>query len=215
MKALLDYRPRHKAGSACGHLLGVLLAPAGHRGGTARGARAAASRALIEATSNQVNQFGGYTRHDARRLPRLRGRHRARASALPPERLLLGGDHLGPNCWRAEPAAAAPWRAREQLIADYVAAGFRKIHLDCSMACADDPAPLADAVIAARAARLCQVAEAAWRTCGGEPPVYVIGTEVPTPGGAAEDARRAGGHQPGGGDRHARGASQRIGGARA
>jgi D-tagatose-1,6-bisphosphate aldolase subunit GatZ/KbaZ len=72
-------------------------------------------------------------------------------------------------------------------VADYVGAGFRKIHLDCSMSCADDPAALADPVIAARAARLCRASEQSWRASGGEPPVYVVGTEVPTPGGAAED----------------------------
>ena len=33
---------------------------------------------------------------------------------------------------------------------------------------------------------LCGHAEEAWRSCGGEPPVYVVGTEVPVPGGAQE-----------------------------
>ena len=74
----------------------------------------------------------------------------------------------------------------EVLIDDYVRAGFRKIHLDCSMRCADDPATLSDEMIARRAARLCAAAENAHARAGGEPPVYVIGTEVPTPGGAAE-----------------------------
>ena len=74
----------------------------------------------------------------------------------------------------------------EQLIADYVAAGFRKIHLDCSMSCAGDPAPLCDAEVAARAVRLCAVAERTWERVGGEAPVYVVGTEVPVPGGAQE-----------------------------
>ena len=73
------------------------------------------------------------------------------------------------------------------LIEDYVRAGFRKIHLDCSMSCADDPSPLSDATVAQRAARLCAVAERAHARTGGEPPVYVIGTEVPVPGGAAEE----------------------------
>ncbi len=73
------------------------------------------------------------------------------------------------------------------LIEDYVRAGFRKIHLDCSMSCADDPAPLSEETIAHRAARLCAVAERAHAGAGGEPPVYVIGTEVPVPGGAAEE----------------------------
>lgn len=47
----------------------------------------------------------------------------------------------------------------EVLIADYVTAGFSKIHLDASMSCADDPIPLDPHVVAERAARLCQVAE--------------------------------------------------------
>ena len=74
----------------------------------------------------------------------------------------------------------------EVMVADYVRAGFGKIHLDCSMSCADDPVPLAEATIAGRAARLCSAAEAA---CDGPATtrlVYVIGTEVPVPGGAAE-----------------------------
>jgi len=40
--------------------------------------------------------------------------------------------------------------------------------------------------VAVRAARLCAVAEMTWQRVGGEPPVYVVGTEVPVPGGAHE-----------------------------
>jgi D-tagatose-1,6-bisphosphate aldolase subunit GatZ/KbaZ len=100
--------------------------------------------------------------------------------------VLLGGDHLGPNCWQHLPAEQAMQKSA-QLIADYVAAGFRKLHLDCSMSCADDARPLTDATVAMRAAQLCAVAEQAWRRVGGEPPVYVVGTEVPVPGGAHEE----------------------------
>ncbi|HEY1492524.1 MAG TPA: D-tagatose-bisphosphate aldolase, class II, non-catalytic subunit [Steroidobacteraceae bacterium] len=183
MKALQELVARHKAGS----LVGIYSVCSAHPlviEAALRQAHADGQYALIEATSNQVNQFGGYSgmKPDAFRdyVHEIR-----RRTELPADRLLLGGDHLGPNCWRAEAAATALARA-EQLIADYVAAGFRKIHLDCSMACADDPPSLADEVIAARAARLCQVAEASWLRQGGEAPVYVIGTEVPTAGGATE-----------------------------
>ncbi len=143
--------------------------------------------ALIEATSNQVNQDGGYTGMtplDFRRFVESL----ARIEGLAPELLVLGGDHLGPNAWRKSPAAQAMAKA-EVMVAQYVAAGFRKIHLDCSMSCADDPVPLPEAEIAARAVRLCLAAEQAWRDAPdrGEPPVYVIGTEVPVPGGAHED----------------------------
>jgi len=73
------------------------------------------------------------------------------------------------------------------LIEDYVAAGFRKIHLDCSMSCADDAPILSDAEVAARAARLAAVAERAWRRSGCDAPIYIVGTEVPVPGGAKEE----------------------------
>jgi D-tagatose-1,6-bisphosphate aldolase subunit GatZ/KbaZ len=99
--------------------------------------------------------------------------------------VLLGGDHLGPNAWQALPAQEALQRSA-QMVAQYVRAGFRKIHLDCSMSCAGDPPALGDALVAQRAAGLCAQAEAAWRECGGEPPVYIVGTEVPVPGGARE-----------------------------
>ncbi len=140
---------------------------------------------LIEATSNQVNQFGGYTGMTPVDFKRYLAGIAADAS-LPLQQVLLGGDHLGPNCWRQESAELALERS-QQLVSDYVAAGFRKIHLDCSMSCAGDPDVLNDSVIAARAARLCAACERSWQQQGGEPPVYVIGTEVPTPGGAAEE----------------------------
>lgn len=72
------------------------------------------------------------------------------------------------------------------MIAEYVGAGFTKIHLDCSMSLSGDPRGLSDEVIAGRTATLCAVAEDAWHRQGGEPPVYVIGSEVPVPGGAQE-----------------------------
>jgi len=184
MKALLELLREHKAGSGAG-ICSVCSSHPIVVEAALREAGRAGQYALIESTSNQVNQFGGYSGMTPVDFRQYVAGIAARA-ALPMHRVLLGGDHLGPNCWRSEPSAVAMERS-EQLVADYVAAGFRKIHLDCSMSCADDPPILSDAVVAARAARLCQASEEAWRTTGGEPPVYVIGTEVPTPGGAAED----------------------------
>ena len=138
---------------------------------------------LIEATSNQVNQDGGYTGMvpaDFRSFVE----DIAAKTNFPVERLVLGGDHLGPNAWTALPAEEAMAKA-EVLVADYVRAGFGKIHLDCSMSCAGDPVPLPEQEIAERAARLARAAEDA--VAGEDAPVYVIGTEVPVPGGAAED----------------------------
>ncbi|TFW18041.1 D-tagatose-bisphosphate aldolase, class II, non-catalytic subunit [Duganella callida] len=142
---------------------------------------------LVEATSNQVDQFGGYT---GMTPPQFRDyvHELAREHGFALERLVLGGDHLGPNAWQALDAATA-MRHAEVLIAAYAAAGFHKIHLDCSMRCADDPQFLSDDVIAERSARLCVVAEAAAADAGLPPPVYVIGTEVPIPGGEANLAQ--------------------------
>ena len=136
---------------------------------------------LIEATSNQVDQFGGYTGMTPTEY-RDYVLALATAQAFPRERLILGGDHLGPNAWQKQPAAEAMANARV-LIAEYVAAGFHKIHLDCSMSCADDPLPLPDEIVATRSAELARIAERTAAEAGLPPPVYVIGTEVPVPGG--------------------------------
>lgn len=139
---------------------------------------------LIEATSNQVDQDGGYTGlrpADFRELVLAM----ADAASLPRERVILGGDHLGPNRWRALPPDQAMAHA-DELVRAYVAAGFTKIHLDCSFSCAGDSTPLTDEVVAQRSARLIAVAEKTAGPEGSRRLDYVIGTEVPVPGGAHE-----------------------------
>lgn len=141
---------------------------------------------LIEATCNQVDQFGGYTGMTPVAFAEF-VRVLSHEAGFPEERIILGGDHLGPNPWRGESAEVAMDKA-EDLVDAYVTAGFQKIHLDASMRCADDPSVLPDTTIAERAARLCHRAEQAFARRGkGLPPVYVIGTEVPLPGGAVDE----------------------------
>ena len=89
---------------------------------------------LIESTSNQVNQFGGYTGQKPADFARF-VRDLAQAEDFPFEEIVLGGDHLGPHVWRKEPAAQAMAKAC-QLVHDSVLAGYAKIHLDASMRCA-------------------------------------------------------------------------------
>lgn len=139
---------------------------------------------LIEATCNQVNQEGGYTGQTPAQF-RDYVHAIARDMSFATEKLILGGDHLGPNPWRALPAAIAMEKACA-MVAAYAEAGFSKIHLDASMACGGDPHTLSNEEIAERAARLCEVAESAVGNSAVKP-VYVIGTEVPTPGGAQEE----------------------------
>jgi D-tagatose-1,6-bisphosphate aldolase subunit GatZ/KbaZ len=184
MDYLLNLVRRHKAGEP----VGIHSVCSAHPLVIEAAMEAAAAHGLpvlIESTSNQVNQDGGYTgMTPAAFRDFVYGI--ADRTGLARDRVLLGGDHLGPNAWQDQPADAAMAKA-EVLIDQYVTAGFRKIHLDCSMSCAGDPVPLPDGVVADRAARLCAVAERAWHAVGGEAPVYVVGTEVPVPGGAHED----------------------------
>ncbi len=135
---------------------------------------------LIEATSNQVNQEGGYTDLTPAAFIAF-VRDIATSTGTDPDRILFGGDHLGPQAWRRLPAAEAMARAHV-LVADYAAAGFVKLHLDCSEGCAGEPAQLADNVTVPRAAALAQSAAAHARD-----PLFVVGTEVPPPGGARHD----------------------------
>jgi D-tagatose-1,6-bisphosphate aldolase subunit GatZ/KbaZ len=138
----------------------------------------------VESTSNQVNQFGGYTGQTPRQFVDAVSSV-ARSAGLPEGRVLLGADHLGPFPWRTEPADSAMDKACE-LVRASVLAGYRKIHLDASMACASDgDAPLSDQTVAERAAILCQTAERSSDELPENSPrvLYVIGTEVPAPGG--------------------------------
>jgi D-tagatose-1,6-bisphosphate aldolase subunit GatZ/KbaZ len=138
----------------------------------------------VESTSNQVNQLGGYTGLTAVQFATFIY-SLAQKVGLEKHRILLGGDHLGPSPWRHLHSQKAMDRACE-LVRDCVLAGYTKIHLDASMACADDPVgPLDECVVARRAALLCQTAESARVELGTDfgALLYVIGTEVPTPGG--------------------------------
>lgn len=139
---------------------------------------------LIEATCNQVNQDGGYTGmtpRDFRDFVEVI----AKDAGFPFERVILGGDHLGPNPWKKLPAVEAMDKAKVMIDA-FARAGFTKLHLDTSMGCAGEPVALSDTLTAERAAALASVAEAATRDAAVKP-VYIVGTEVPIPGGAMEE----------------------------
>lgn len=150
-------------------------------------ARRDGSLLLIEATSNQVNQFGGYTGQTPQDFAKL-VRKIAIAMKMPLDKVILGGDHLGPHVWRKTSSKEAMEKACD-LVREYVKAGFTKIHLDASMPCADDAVkanqPLADEIVSERAAELCEAAESAHRGMSDSAvaPRFVIGTEVPIPGG--------------------------------
>lgn len=147
---------------------------------------------LVESTCNQVNQFGGYTGlTPAAFMAYVQGL--AAGNNFPLDRLVLGGDHLGPAPWQKEPASAAMHKAAD-LVRAYVRAGYTKLHLDASMKLAgDDPSRPLDLELSAH--RTALLARAAEETLAKVPKTsqrlrYVIGSEVPIPGGARlhEDA---------------------------
>ncbi len=145
----------------------------------------------VESTSSQVNPLGGYTGQTPEQFAKFVEKL-GRSAGLSRDRILLGGDHLGPFPWRREAVSGAMKKAHE-LVRACVLAGYVKIHLDASMACADDSVSgLDERTVAERAAALCETAENAFRELPANSPplLYVVGTEVPAPGGesAAEES---------------------------
>jgi D-tagatose-1,6-bisphosphate aldolase subunit GatZ/KbaZ len=185
VNALLDLVARHKEGHAVGVTSICSAHPIVIEASLRHAQKHDDAMVLFEATCNQVNQDGGYTGMTPADFV-VFVRDIARRVGFDVSRIVLGGDHLGPNPWTSLPPEAAMAKA-ETMVAAYVSAGFRKIHLDCSMSCAGDALAVPEHEIVRRAVRLATAAEAAHaKSSGGEPPVYVIGTEVPVPGGATE-----------------------------
>ena len=146
---------------------------------------------LIEATANQVDQNGGYTGMKPVDFKAF-VMNIADKVGVDKDRIFLGGDHLGPLTFASKNEAEAMADAKE-LVRCYVAAGFTKIHIDTSMKVAsDDPnVRLSDEIIAQRGAELARVCEDTYQgLLKTEPdavrPVYIVGSEVPIPGGAQD-----------------------------
>ncbi len=145
---------------------------------------------LVEATSNQVDQFGGYTGMTPAAFKKM-VTDLALQINFEPRALLFGGDHLGPNRWRQTANLKAMEWAKEQ-IKTYLKAGFIKIHLDTTMPLegdyTDSAGRLPIEIVAQRAAELCKVAENTFKHLKQKSlqPLYVIGSDVPIPGGAQQ-----------------------------
>ncbi len=107
---------------------------------------------LIEATCNQVNQFGGYTGMTPADFRTFVERI-AIEVRFPMERILLGGDHLGPYPWRRLPAQQAMeygLQSRHRIRR----CGFHEDPSGREHGMCDDPVPLPGDMIAGRAALL-------------------------------------------------------------
>ncbi len=145
------------------------------------------SRLLIEATSNQINQQGGYTGMKPLDFVKY-AKSLSQKIGIKWEMITLGGDHLGPTPFQSLPARVA-MQLSEEMVYEYVAAGFQKIHLDASMVLKDDQyhQGLDTILIAKRTAQLALAAEQAVMDHNiQQKPLYIIGTDVPIPGGFQE-----------------------------
>lgn len=148
--------------------------------------------ALIEATANQVNQFGGYTGMTPEGFKKFVFLI-AKKVNFPSDKIIFGGDHLGPLTWKDENEEDAMTRSIE-LVREYVYSGFTKIHIDTSMHLGSDDKsrPLDTDIIAERGAVLCVAAEKSYGELlkidsSAMQPVYIVGSEVPIPGGSQEE----------------------------
>ena len=91
---------------------------------------------LIECTSNQVNQDGGYTNKTPKKFIKEISNLRKKIK-LSKNRLFIGGDHLGPLPWKKKNKQLAI-KNSIKLIESFLKEKFCKIHIDTSIKCRDD-----------------------------------------------------------------------------
>ncbi|WXT27661.1 tagatose-bisphosphate aldolase subunit GatZ [Salmonella enterica subsp. enterica serovar Infantis] len=141
------------------------------------------NKVLIEATSNQVNQFGGYTgMKPADFRDFVYGI--AQEVGFPRERLILGGDHLDLTAGKTN-LQIRRWKNLSNSLRLTSLPGLAKSILMPLCPALTTRRRLNRMVVAKRAALLCQAAETTATDEQKRHLTYVIGTEVPVPGGEA------------------------------
>ena len=91
---------------------------------------------LIESTSNQVNQFGGYTGLEPKQFKK-KIEKLCKLVKLPSRQLIIGGDHLGPLPWKNINTKSAMKNAKV-LVKKCLKAKYNKIHIDTAIICKDE-----------------------------------------------------------------------------
>ncbi|NQT66970.1 MAG: class II D-tagatose-bisphosphate aldolase, non-catalytic subunit [Actinobacteria bacterium] len=147
---------------------------------------------IIESTCNQVNQFGGYSNMTPEKFREYLFSI-AQEMGFPKERLIIGGDHIGPFPFRHEDSSIAMKKAHN-LLKSCIQAEYSKIHIDTSIALKGDrvneDGQIDKELIAKRLVDLVKTSESTLFKIGTNNnkilPVYVIGTDIPAPGGSGE-----------------------------
>jgi len=88
---------------------------------------------LIETTSNQVNQYGGYSGFTPQEFKKKIYQLIAK-TGFKKNSFLLGGDHLGPLPFKKYNSYQAMQKS-ETLILAYLRSSYGKIHLDTAIKC--------------------------------------------------------------------------------
>jgi len=127
---------------------------------------------LIESTSSQVNQFGGYTNN---KPYQFKNKIFKICSELnyPKKKIMLGADHLGPFPW-LEYKGLTAWKNSINLLKSCIKSNYKKIHIDT---CYDlkDQKKLSKKDIIKKSLDLFKIAKK-------KNIFFVFGTETPFPG---------------------------------
>lgn len=133
--------------------------------------------ALIESTSNQVNQFGGYSKNQPKDfIKKMHGF--IKSFKINKKSIYFGGDHLGPLPWKNNKSSIA-LKNSIKLIDLYLKANYQKIHIDTSIQCKDDKF-ITDKIIFARTEYILKNLTNKKKL---NKIFFVFGTEVPFAGG--------------------------------
>ncbi|MFL2882670.1 MAG: class II D-tagatose-bisphosphate aldolase non-catalytic subunit [Pelagibacteraceae bacterium] len=131
---------------------------------------------LIESTSNQVNQNGGYTgltpSKFAKKVYSL-----SSSLKLNKKKILLGGDHLGPLPWKNLSKKKALANAKI-LVKNCLKAKYKKIHIDTAIICKDEKKITRADIISRCKLILNNIKDKELKNT-----FLVVGTEVPFAGG--------------------------------
>ena len=131
---------------------------------------------LIESTSNQVNQYGGYSGLKPFQFEK-KIRRLAKFIKLNNKSLMIGGDHLGPLPWKDLDEATA-MKNSKKLVKDCLKAKYEKIHIDTAIICRGEKKIDRHTVI-----QRCDEILSVFSKKDFDNVFLVIGTEVPFAGG--------------------------------
>lgn len=132
---------------------------------------------LIESTSNQVNQYRGYTKLNPSEFKK-KVKLLAKRNLYSSKKILFGGDHLGPLPWKKMKRNIALKRG-QKLVEAYLNSNFNKLHIDTTIKMIDEKI-LTKNTIKDRSKEILN----SFQNKKLKNLILVLGSEVPTAGGS-------------------------------